>query len=69
MKKAEIATQLARRTGISRAEAADRLDDVVHQILTRLRQGKEADWPGFGKFTLGPDGHVLFEREERTRRA
>ncbi|MBZ5576181.1 MAG: HU family DNA-binding protein [Acidobacteriia bacterium] len=63
MKKAEIAKQLARQSGVSPAEAADRLDRVVREILLQLRQGKAAPLPGLGKFTLGPNGHVSFERE------
>lgn len=61
MKKREIANQLARKSGVSPAEAADRLDYIVHQILTQLREGKEAPLPGFGTFALGPDGEVTFE--------
>ena len=63
MKKPDIAKQLARRSRVSQAEAADRLDLVLHKILSDLRQGKEAALPGLGKFRNGPDGHVAFERE------
>lgn len=63
MKKPEIAKRLARQSGVSPAEAADRLDHVVQQILAELRKGKEAPLPGLGKFTVGPDGKVAFERE------
>ena len=63
MKKAEIAKRMARRSGVSEAEAADRLDRVVHQILSKLRDGKEAPLPGFGKFIVGTDGKVNFQRE------
>ena len=55
---------MARRSGVSEAEAADRLDRVVHQILSRLREGTEAPLPGFGKFIVGMDGKVYFQREE-----
>jgi nucleoid DNA-binding protein len=63
MKKPEIAKQLARGSRVSQAEAADRLDVVLHKILSDLRQGKEAGLPGLGKFKHGPDGRVAFERE------
>ena len=63
MKKPEIARRLARRAGVSEAEAADRLDLVVRQILSNLRQGKETPLPGLGKFTHGIDGKVAFEAE------
>jgi hypothetical protein len=29
-----------------------------------LRAGKGAALPGLGKFTQGPDGRVLFQRDE-----
>jgi nucleoid DNA-binding protein len=68
MKKPDIAKRMARRTGVSRAEAADRLDGVVHQILANLRQGREARLSGLGIFRHGPDGGVIFEREGVERR-
>ncbi len=67
MKKPEIAKQWARRSGVSAAEAADRLDGVVTQILVQLRKGREAPVRGFGKFRIGPDGRLIFEREEEGR--
>ncbi len=63
MKRPDIARRLARHAGLSEAEAADRLDQMVHQILANLRQGKETPLPGLGKFVHGPDGKLAFERE------
>ena len=68
MKKSDIAKRMARQAGVSEAEAADRLDHVVRQILSRLRQGKEASLPGLGTFTQSPDGKVAFERQGGKRR-
>ena len=67
MKKPDIAKQLARRSRVSHAEAADRLDRVLHEILSDLRQGRESALPGLGKFKNGPDGRVAFEREAAKR--
>jgi Bacterial DNA-binding protein len=64
MKKPDIAKQLARRSRVSQAEAADRLDGVLHKILSDLRKGKEAVLPGLGKFKNGPDGRLAFERDK-----
>ena len=69
MKKPDIAKRMARQTGLSQAEAADRLDHLVHQILRNLRQGKTASLPGLGKFRPRPDGKVAFERQGGKRRA
>jgi nucleoid DNA-binding protein len=63
MKKPELAKRMARRSGVSEAEAADQLDRVVHQILQKLRRGQEAPLPGLGKFRVGHDGKISFEQE------
>jgi nucleoid DNA-binding protein len=63
MKKPDIAKQMARRSRVTQGEAADRLDRVLHRILSDLRQGRESALPGLGKFHNGPDGRVAFERE------
>jgi len=60
MRKAEIAKRMARSAGLSEAEAADRLDRVVRQILENLRRGRPASLPGLGEFRTGSDGKVAF---------
>ena len=67
MRKPDIAKQLARRSRVSQAEAADRLDLILNNILSDLRQGRESALPGLGKFKHGPDGQVAFEPEARQR--
>ena len=64
MKKPDIAKRLARRTGVSEAEAADRLDRIVNQILANFRRCKDTPLPGLGKFVGGPYGKVSFEPEK-----
>lgn len=64
MKKNEIASQWARQSGVSRADAADHLDRVVRQIVAELRAHREAALPGFGKLVFGADGRLLFQPEE-----
>jgi nucleoid DNA-binding protein len=64
MRKPEIAKRLARQSGVSNAEAADQLDRVVHQILSKLRKGKPAPLPGLGRFTPGPKGTYQFEQDQ-----
>ena len=68
MKKPEIAKGLAEESGLTEAEAADRLDGVVHEILTKLRKGEHAPLPGLGRFERGRDGEVTFRRERGRRR-
>jgi nucleoid DNA-binding protein len=64
MRKPEMAKRLARRSGGSAAEAADRLDRAVYQILEKLRQGQEAPLPGLGKFHIGRNGKIHFEQDK-----
>jgi nucleoid DNA-binding protein len=64
MKKPDIAKRMARRAGVSQAEAADELDRIVREILSDLRAGKDASLPGLGKFTQSADGSVAFQREK-----
>ncbi len=61
MKKPEIAKNMARQSGVTEGEAADRLDRVVHDILSKLRSGKTASLPGLGRFSAGADGIVKFQ--------
>ncbi len=67
MKKPEIARRIARRSGLTSAEAADQLDRVVKEILSHLRRGEEAQLPGFGRFRPAPGGMIRFEQEADTR--
>jgi nucleoid DNA-binding protein len=68
MKKPDIAKRMARESGVSEAEAADRLDRVVNQILSNLRRGRPAPLPGLGKFTSSPDGVIGFKPDKERRR-
>jgi nucleoid DNA-binding protein len=68
MKKPEITKYLAKESGVTEAEAADRLDRVVHEILSNLRSGKSASLPGLGRFRAGAGGKVRFERNGGNRR-
>ncbi len=61
MKKADLARRLAKRSGVSTAEAADQLDRVVNGILTHLKKGQNARLPGLGTFTAGRSLRFKFE--------
>jgi nucleoid DNA-binding protein len=67
VKKPDIAKRMARRAGVTQAEAADRLDEAVHQILLCLRRGQEANLPGLGRLRHAPGGIVWLEHEEKRR--
>jgi nucleoid DNA-binding protein len=67
MKKPDVAKRLARRSGVTPAEAADQLDRMVSQILEDLRKGKDACLPGLGRF-LRAGGVLVFQAEGDPRR-
>jgi nucleoid DNA-binding protein len=50
MKKGELARRLARDSHLTQAQAADQLGHLVHEIVSKLRQGQEAPIPGLGTF-------------------
>jgi len=49
MKQKELARELAKETGLPAAAAQDRIDELVHGILKKLRQGQPVQLPGLGK--------------------
>jgi nucleoid DNA-binding protein len=61
MKKADLTKRLAKETRLSRAAAADQLDRVVHELVTRLRKGQKANLPGLGSFDPLHDAEFGFE--------
>lgn len=63
MKKHALSQKLARRAQLPTAQAADALDDVVNDLLRRLRAGNAVTWPGLGTFTT-EDGQVSFVAEK-----
>ena len=65
MRKTQLATKMAKQSGVTRAEAADQLDRVVHDIITNLRKGKPASLPGLGQFQPGDIWKFQFNQSGR----
>jgi nucleoid DNA-binding protein len=61
MKKSQLAARLAKRAGVSKAEAADQFDHLVNRIVSSLKKGESAQLPGLGKFIPGPKWNFKFE--------
>ena len=61
-----IVRQMAKETHSVPAKAADQLDKVLHDVLQRLRDGKPARLPGFGRFLPGPEVKFEVERQNDT---
>ena len=49
MKREEIAKKLAQNTGLSDSAARNEVDELVHNILNKLRKGQQVKVPGVGK--------------------
>jgi nucleoid DNA-binding protein len=63
MRKNDLAREVARKTGVTRAEAADQVDRIVNTILQKLRSGETAKLPGFGQFSKSPSGAIEFHQD------
>ena len=59
----EIAGEVSRKTGVTRAEAVHEVQRLVHDILHNLRSGKSANLPGLGKLIVGGGGRIRFRKE------
>jgi len=57
MKQEELARELAREARLPPAVAQDKIDELVHRIVRKLRRGQQVVLPGVGKLvtrTLRP---------------
>jgi nucleoid DNA-binding protein len=52
MKQEELARELARESKLPAATAQDRIDELVHQIVRKLRRGRPVELPGLGKLVV-----------------
>jgi len=52
MKQEELARELAREAGLPPAAAQERIDELVHRIVRKLRRGQRVDLPGVGKLVM-----------------
>jgi nucleoid DNA-binding protein len=64
MKKPQLAKRLAKRSGVSRVEAADQLDRVVNDIVSQLRSGQPVPMPGLGTFVPGRTWNFQFDKSK-----
>ena len=52
MKQEELARELAREARLPAATANDRVDELVHRIIKKLRRGRPVELPGLGKLVV-----------------
>jgi len=55
MKQEELARALAREARVPAAVAQERIDELVHRIVKKLRRGHRVELPGVGKL-VPPQG-------------
>lgn len=63
MKKEQLARQLAKESHIPAGAAADQLDQIVSEILRKVRKGESAHVPGLGTFRPGREQDFKLDRE------
>jgi nucleoid DNA-binding protein len=56
MKQEELARELAREARVPPAIAQERIEELVHRIVKKLRRGRSVDLPGVGKLVYGQAG-------------
>ena len=52
MRQEELARELAREARLPAAAAQDRIDELVHRIVQKLRRGQRVDLPGVGTLVI-----------------
>ena len=57
----DLIDQHAKKTNATRAEAAESVQEVVDDIIAKLRSGKPVKLPGIGKLLPGPKPGFRFE--------
>jgi nucleoid DNA-binding protein len=65
MNKSDLSTRLAKQARVSKAQAADQVDRVVHQIVRNLRRGQPVRFPGLGSFHPGEKWQFQFDAQPR----
>lgn len=65
MKHEDLVRTLAQETRQSPAEASDEIDDLVHEILRKLRAGEPVELPGVGKLVRSKDRKPVRRRKAR----
>ena len=68
MNKSDLSTRLAKQARVSKAQAADQVDRVVHQIVRNLRKGQSARFPGAGELQSGREMEIPIRRAASRRR-
>jgi nucleoid DNA-binding protein len=55
----KIIQQLAKKSSVSQAQAADQIDNYIHDVLRKLRKGQRVPVPGVGVITPNRDLQLI----------
>jgi nucleoid DNA-binding protein len=67
----QVIRQLAKKSSVTPAKAADQIDDYIHDVLRKLRKGQRVPVPGVGVITPSldlekiKDSNVIAARRNR----
>ena len=65
MKREQLARLLAKETNTTPGVAADQVDRIVSELLSRIRKGGSASLPGLGTFRPGKHGDFQFDKPSK----
>jgi nucleoid DNA-binding protein len=57
----QVIRQLAKRSSVTQAEAADQIDRYIHEVLQKLRKGQRVPVPGVGVISPGRNSQMMKE--------
>ena len=69
LRRKELARELAERGSLTKEEAQDELDRVVHGVIQNLRRAGAAEMPGIGKLTAKRPGRGQTRSGSRSKSA
>jgi len=58
MKQEDLVRELARQARLPAAVAQERIDELVHRIVRKLRRGQRVDLPGVGRLVTTLHGQT-----------
>lgn len=64
----QVIRQLAKRSSVTQAEAADQIDRYIHDVLQKLRKGQRVPVPGVGVISPGRNSQLMKESNATAKR-
>lgn len=64
----QVIRQLAKKSSVTQAEAADQIDRYIHDVLQKLRKGQRVPVPGVGVISPGRSSQLMKESNATAKR-